>query len=173
MKRLAAAIFFCAILLSQCAEAEPHRGLTMTDLGGGVVEVDSLLASGPVVLNFWTTWCKPCRREMPHIEKISKGLESENVHFAAVSLDGLRNKKAVETYIKKYEVGLPVYYDIDWKLAKRFKVMGIPTTILLDRNAEIQYSTRGYRPGDEIVLKKKIEALLEPEEEPETGTPEP
>jgi thiol-disulfide isomerase/thioredoxin len=147
------------------------------DLGGEVVEVDSLLVSGPVVLNFWTTWCKPCRREMPHIEKISKELASENVHFAAVSLDGLRSKKAVERYIKKYEVGLPVYYDVDWKLAKRFKVMGIPTTILLDRNAEIQYSTRGYRPGDEIVLKKKIEALLEPEkgpeEEPETATSEP
>jgi thiol-disulfide isomerase/thioredoxin len=145
----------------------------MADLEGRVVEVDSLLASGPVVLNFWTTWCKPCRREMPQIEKIAKELESKGVHFAAISLDGARNKKAVEAYIEKYGLGLPVYMDTNWKLAKLFKVMGIPTTILLDVNAEKVYATRGYRPGDEIVLKKKIEALLKQDQEAESQRSEP
>lgn len=173
MMRTAAVLISCALLMAVCVHAEPHRGLTMSDLEGRIIEVDSLLVSGPVVLNFWTTWCKPCRREMPHIEKIAEELEPKGVHFAAISLDGVRNKKAVEAYIKKYEVGLPVYYDTDWKLAKMFNVMGIPTTILLDDNAETVYMTRGYRPGDEIVLKKKVEALLKQDQEIEAHTSEP
>jgi thiol-disulfide isomerase/thioredoxin len=173
MNQMGLAAFFCVVLVASSLLGGPHRGLTMADPEGGVVQIDSLLTAGPVVLNFWATWCGPCRREMPQIEKISKELESRGVHFAAVSLDGTRNKKAVETYVEKYKVGLPVYYDTDWKLARRFKVMGIPTTILLDRDAEIQYATRGYRRGDEIVLKKKIEALLKHGEESETSAAAP
>ncbi len=172
MKQTAIVAFFCVLLAACSLLGAPQRGLTMADPEGEVVEIDSLLATGPVVLNFWATWCRPCRREMPQIEKISEELKSRAVHFAAVSLDGMRNKRAVEAYIEKYEVGLPVYYDTDWKLTRRFKVMGIPTTILLDRRAEVQYATRGYRPGDEIVLKKKIEALLKQGEESETTPPE-
>jgi thiol-disulfide isomerase/thioredoxin len=136
-------------------------GLIMRDMDGNRVYVDSLLAEGPVVINFWATWCGPCRVEMPKLQKVQAELEGEKVHFAAISLDARRSKSRIEAYVRDNGISLPVYRDPEGTLAKKFKVMAIPTTILLDQDAEIAYKTRGYRPGDEILLKKEIEALIE------------
>jgi thiol-disulfide isomerase/thioredoxin len=136
------------------------QGIELRDMDGRRVRVDSLLADGPVVLNFWATWCRPCRVEMPHLEAVMEKLEGDHVHFAAISLDTRRNKGKVEEYITKNQVKLPIYRDPEGTLAKKFKVTAIPTTILLDQDAEIAFRTRGYRPGDEVLLKKEIQALL-------------
>lgn len=142
-----------------------YENIVLTDLEGNEVKVDSLLAEGPVVLNFWATWCRPCRIEMPHIEKIAADLASRKVHFAAISLDARNRKAQLEKFIVKNEIKLPVYIDANGTVAKRFKVAAIPTTVVLDSEAEIGFRTKGYRPGDEVLLKKKIEALLPAEEE--------
>jgi len=144
-----------------------YENIVLTDLEGNEVKVDSLLAEGPVVLNFWATWCRPCRIEMPHIEKSAADLASRKVHFAAISLDARNRKTQIEQFIFKNEIKLPVYVDHTGTVAKRFKVAAIPTTLVLNSEAEIGFRTKGYRPGDEVLLKKKIEALLPAEEEEE------
>jgi thiol-disulfide isomerase/thioredoxin len=151
-----------------------YENIVLTDLEGNEVKVDSLLAEGPVVLNFWATWCRPCRIEMPHIEKIAADLASRKVHFAAISLDARNRKAQLEKFIEKNEIKLPVYVDPTGTVAKRFKVAAIPTTVVLDSKAEIGFRTKGYRPGDEVLLKKKIEALLPAEagEDAEAGAGE-
>ena len=159
------------LLLGAFAGAMPafagYDNIVLTDLEGNEVKVDSLLAEGPVVLNFWATWCRPCRTEMPHIEKIAADLVSRKVHFAAISLDAKNRKAQLEKFIVKNEIKLPVYVDPSGTTAKRFKVAAIPTTVVLDSEAEISFRTKGYRPGDEVLLKKKIEALLPAEGESE------
>jgi thiol-disulfide isomerase/thioredoxin len=163
------------LLLGVIAGAMPafagYENIVLTDLEGNEVKVDSLLAEGPVVLNFWATWCRPCRIEMPHIEKIASELGSRKVHFAAISLDARNRKAQLEKFIEQNEIKLPVYVDPRGTVAKRFKVAAIPTTVVLDSEAEIGFRTKGYRPGDEVLLKKKIEALL-PEEEAEEAAAE-
>jgi len=157
------------LLLGVFAGAMPafagYEDIVLTDLEGNEVKVDSLLAEGPVVLNFWATWCRPCRIEMPHIEKIAADLAPRKVHFAAISLDARNRKTQLEQFIVKNKIKLPVYVDPTGTVAKRFKVAAIPTTLVLDSEAEIGFRTKGYRPGDEVLLKKKIEALLPAEEE--------
>ena len=134
-KRTAIVGLFCVVLLCAVAESGTYSGLVLTDLEGNQVRVDSLLATGPVVLNFWATWCKPCRLEMPHLQKVASQLTDNGVTFAAISIDAPSRMKDIKAYIKKHEVTLPVYHDTKWELAKLFKVLGIPTTVLLDREA--------------------------------------
>jgi thiol-disulfide isomerase/thioredoxin len=160
MKRIVVVGFFCLVLLAAAASGDPRRGLVLTDLGGEKVYVDSLLVTGPVVLNFWATWCRPCRIEMPHLQRIYTELEPAGVHFAAVSLDQAKHIPKVKEYVSKQKISIPVYHDTDYALAKLFRVMGIPTTVLLDQDGEVHHRTRGYRPGDEVILQKKIEALV-------------
>jgi thiol-disulfide isomerase/thioredoxin len=150
------------LIVGTCALAQESDGqsIILRDLKGKQVYVDSLLATGPVVLNFWATWCRPCRLEMPHLQRIHKELESKQVHFAAISLDHKRSKSRVEQYIEKEGVTLPVYSDAEGILGKRFKVLAIPTTVVIDQDGDVHYRTRGYRPGDEVILKKKLEALI-------------
>ena len=161
-------VLVAGVLPAICA----YDKIILRDMKGERTYVDSLLTEGPVVLNFWATWCRPCRVEMPHLQKIQKDLESRGVHFAAISVDARNRKSSLETFIKKNEITLPVYRDPEGTLAKRFKVMAIPTTIVLDQDAEIYYRTKGYRAGDEILLKKKIEALVKTEAEEAARAPE-
>jgi len=136
------------------------RGAVLTDLAGKSILLDSLLTKGPVVLNFWATWCGPCRAEMPNLEKVFKEVGPKGVSFAAISLDRRVGKEAMESFLKGRGFTVPVYLDKDAALAKMFKVSAIPATIVLKPTGEIFYSTKGYRPGDEILLKKKVEELV-------------
>jgi thiol-disulfide isomerase/thioredoxin len=165
MKRVVVLFVFLVLAVGVLPVAAGYDKLVLRDMDGKTVEVDSLLKEGPVVINFWATWCGPCRVEMPHLEKIYKDLSPRGVHFAAVSLDRRTRKSSLEKFLKKNKVTLPVYVDPEGQLASRFKVKAIPTTIVLDKKAEAYYTAKGYRRGDEVLLKKKIEALLPPDEE--------
>jgi cytochrome c biogenesis protein CcmG/thiol:disulfide interchange protein DsbE len=149
------------LLVLTAAASGGMEGLELQAMNGGSVSVDSLLDEGPLVLDFWATWCRPCRVEMPKIQKIYEELAGEKVHFAAVSLDTRQSKNRVEAYIRQNAVSIPVYRDPEGRLARKFKVTAIPTTILIDQRGEVAYQTRGYRPGDEILLKKEIQALID------------
>jgi thiol-disulfide isomerase/thioredoxin len=165
MNRVVLVFLFLGVLAGAVPAFSGYENIVLQDMDGNEVRVDSLLAEGPVVLNFWATWCRPCRVEMPHIEKIAADLASRKVHFAAISLDARNRRTQLEKYIVKNEIKLPVYLDAQGTVAKRFKVAAIPTTVVLNGEAEIHFRTKGYRPGDEVLLKKKIEALLPEEEE--------
>jgi len=156
--------------LGVLASVVPASALELEGLSGETVNLDSLLARGPVVLNFWATWCKPCRLEMPHLESIYKELKTRGVQFAAVSLDNPRWKDRVKAYIRKNGFTLPVYIDTKGKLARHFRVIAVPTTVVLGEDGNVVYQTRGYRPGAEIILKKKIDSYLK-HVEGKTGTP--
>jgi thiol-disulfide isomerase/thioredoxin len=160
MRRTVVIVGFCFLALLFLGEGFADVGIVLTDLAGDSVSVDSLLATGPVVLNFWATWCGPCRIEMPHLQKVHAETESLGVHFAAISLDNARSKSRVEQYIKKQGVTLPVYQDANGSVARLFKIMAIPTTIVLNSKGETHHLARGYRPGDEIILRKKIDEVL-------------
>jgi thiol-disulfide isomerase/thioredoxin len=136
------------------------KGLVLVELGGKKVPLDTLLAKGPVVLNFWATWCGPCRVEMPHLQKIYQELAPKGVQFCAVSLDRGVTKTALEQFLQRGSLTLPVYRDEAGTLAKAFKVVAIPTTMVFSKGGGIYYQTKGFRPGDEVLLKKKIEGLL-------------
>jgi len=165
MNRVVLVFLFLGVLVCAAPVFAGYDNIVLTDLDGNEVKVDSLLAEGPVVLNFWATWCRPCRMEMPHIEKIAADLGSRKVHFAAISIDARNRQTQLRQYIVKNEIKLPVFVDPEGIVARRFKVAAIPTTVVLDGEAEISLRTKGYRPGDEVLLKKKIEALLPEEEE--------
>jgi cytochrome c biogenesis protein CcmG/thiol:disulfide interchange protein DsbE len=165
-------VVFAAILVMGVSAGSAMggmEGVVLRDMDGNPVEVDSLLADGPVILNFWATWCRPCRAEMPKLQEVQEELAGRKVHFAAISLDDRRNTSKVEAYVEQNKITLPIYRDPEGTLAKRFQVLAIPTTFVLDQNAEVAYKTRGYRPGDEVLLRKAIEALIEKGDEKGEG----
>ena len=136
------------------------RGLALTGLDGKRVPLDTLLASGPVVINFWATWCGPCRVELPQLQKVYQEMEGKGVTFAAVSLDRGMKRDVLENFLKGRSIALPVYRDESGSLAKVFGVSAIPATFVLAADGKVAFQSRGYRPGDEVLLRKKIEEAL-------------
>ena len=165
--RVAGLVLLAALVPAGLLGADgPTTGLSLVDLDGRKVALDSLVAGGPVVLNFWATWCGPCRREMPELEKIYRDFSAKGVQFCAVSLDRNISRTALEQFLKKGGVTLPIYRDGTGVLAKAFKVTAIPATMVFAKGGAVHYQTKGFKPGDEILLRKKIEALIVAPPEP-------
>ena len=87
-----------------------------------------------MILNFWATWCAPCRREMPSLEKLT--FEFPEIKVYAINMEK-PNKLYARDFFKSIGISsLDIYFDPDFKLVKQFKMRGLPTSILIDKNGK-------------------------------------
>ena len=107
---------------------------TLKDLKGKDVQL-SKFRGKKVMINFWATWCPPCRHEMPEIEKFFQEKKGD-IEILAINIDGGGHKNVAE-YIKKMNLTFPVVLDQQDGVNERYKVMTIPTTFFVDENGVI------------------------------------
>jgi len=89
-----------------------------------------------VLLNFWATWCMPCRAEMPSMETLWKKYKEQGFVILAISIDE-GSKKRVEKFIEIFDLSFPVLLDPESKVNDLYKVSNMPTSFLIDRNGKI------------------------------------
>lgn len=111
-----------------------------------------------VMLNFWASWCGPCRQEMPLLEKIHK--KYKRLGFTLLGVNVEENSAAAKNYLKDVKVTFPILFDNTNKTSKLYDVSAMPTTILIDRNGNKRFLHKGYKPGYENDYKKQIKKLL-------------
>lgn len=95
----------------------------------------------PVLINFFASWCLPCRDEMPVLEKIVRNYQPKGVVFLGIAVDDTEEK--MKDFIKRYDVTFPVGLDKTAEIQKSFGLYGIPTTYFIDKNGIINYSHSG------------------------------
>lgn len=111
-----------------------------------------------VMVNFWATWCGPCRQEMPELNKLYEKYRSSGFVLLGVNVDDdTRNAASVAT---KLGVKFPVLLDTDKAVSKRYDLATMPSTVLIDRDGKVRYVHRGYRDGFEDLYEKQIRELL-------------
>jgi len=111
-----------------------------------------------VMLNFWASWCGPCRKEMPLLEKIHK--KYKRLGFTLLGVNVEENSQAAKNYLKDVKVSFPILFDRTQKTSKLYDVSAMPTTILIDRNGNKRFIHKGYKAGYENDYKKQIKKLL-------------
>ena len=115
---------------------------TVKDAGGNDVKLSDMKGS-PVVINFWASWCPPCRDEMPHFEEVFNEL-GDDVHFMMVNLTGgSETKEKADQFIASQGLTFPVYYDFTGEAATRYEVQYIPTTVFVDAEGYLAGSSTG------------------------------
>lgn len=130
---------------------------TLKDVNGRNVSIASL--RGQVVLiNFWATWCPPCRAEMPSMNRLYREYKGKGLEILAISTDNSASK--VKDYISKNSLAFQVLMDDNIKVARQYKVFSLPTTFLIDRNGIIVDRFLGEQDWISPELKKRIEELL-------------
>ncbi|MBM4122963.1 MAG: TlpA family protein disulfide reductase [Nitrospira sp.] len=103
-----------------------------------------------VFLNFWATWCKPCREEMPSMEVLYKNFERDGLVVLAVSIDRVTTKKDIPPFVKSMSLTFPVLVDSWGQTDKRYKLMGVPETYIIDQQGVLREKVIG--PKDWTVL---------------------
>lgn len=118
----------------------PAPDFQLQDIAGQTIALSSLRGN-PVILNFWASWCSPCRHEMPFIQQIYEDWQSEGVILLSINL---RETYSVATqFMESNELSFPVLFDTDGSVGLDYKVSGIPTTFFIDRDGIIQAKKLG------------------------------
>jgi len=98
-----------------------------------------------VFLNFWATWCKPCREEMPSMEILYKNFEKDGLVILAISIDRVTTKKDIPPFVKALNLTFPILVDSWGQTDKRYKLMGVPETYIIDQQGILREKVIGPR----------------------------
>lgn len=111
-----------------------------------------------VMINFWATWCGPCRQEMPHLNSLYQKYKASGFVLLGVNVDDdTRNAAEVAA---KLGVTFPVLLDTDKQVSRRYDLATMPSTVLIDRDGKVRYVHRGYLAGYEDTYDRQILELL-------------
>jgi peroxiredoxin len=125
--------------------------------GGDTVSLDKLKGQ-VVMINFWASWCGPCRTEMPLLDQMYKRYSSLGFTLLGVNVES--DTKDAEKWLAQMPVTFPVLFDRENKVSKLYDVNAMPSTVFIDRKGNVRYLHRGYKSGDEGEYLNQIRALL-------------
>lgn len=131
---------------------------TLQTLGGEKVSLSDYRGK-KIILNFWATWCPPCKAEMPHMQSFyKKEAERSNVEILAVNLTSEdRGKAAVTEFAKQYDLTFPILLDQEGTIGSEYQVATIPTTYVLNTDGTIHQKIIG--PMDEQMMRELVNEL--------------
>jgi peroxiredoxin len=117
---------------------------SLPDIEGKTVRLSDY--RGKVVfVNFWATWCKPCKEEMPSMEILWENFKSEDFVMLAISMDRVTTKKDIPPFIESMKLTFPILTDSWGQTDKRYKLMGVPETYIIDQNGVLREKVIGPR----------------------------
>lgn len=110
-----------------------------------------------VIVNFWTTWCPPCRFELPSMERAYQQFKAEDVEILAINVG--EDADTIFTFTVDYPVTFPLLMDLDSRVINDYPVIGLPTTYVIDTRGRLVYRAIGTREWDDPDLVRKVMAL--------------
>jgi peroxiredoxin len=111
-----------------------------------------------VMINFWASWCGPCRQEMPLLNEIYK--QYEDMGFTLLGVNVEPNPRNANAWLKETPVSYPILYDPKSRVSQLYQVQAMPTTVIIDRQGIVRFVHNGYLPGDENKYMNSIRALI-------------
>ena len=111
-----------------------------------------------VMINFWATWCGPCRQEMPLLEQLRARYEPLGFTLLGVNVEP--DPAAASAWLKGVPVTFPILFDTRNAVAESFGVQGMPSSVFVDREGRVRYVHRGYKSGDEAQYADLIRSLV-------------
>lgn len=136
---------------------ESAPDFTLKSLDGGNLRLDEY--RGQVVLiNFWASWCGPCRQEMPLLDRLHQRYEDTGFAVLGVNVEG--EVAPAREIVDKTNVSFPVLIDEGQLVSELYKLEAMPSTVVVDRDGRIRYIHRGYKPGDEAKYVEVVKELI-------------
>ena len=138
---------------------EPTIDFRLEDLNGKQQKLSELQQDKLVILDFWATWCDPCKKALPKLNELHN--KYDEVLVIAINMDKPRKKSDAVSHIKSNRFDFITLFDPAGNVARQFNVTSIPRTLMLSPGGEVFYDHTGYQRGDEKEYEKKIQEWLE------------
>lgn len=156
-KLLSVGVMIAAGFISSHSFANPAPDFTLQSSTGENVRLAEQRGQ-VVMLNFWASWCGPCRKEMPLLDEMSKRYSAAGFVLYGVNVE--EDNADAKKLLKELGVTFPVLFDTESKASSLYNVDAMPTTVVIDKKGEIRYVNRGYKPGDENKYRDQILELI-------------
>ena len=159
LRAIACAVFavVAGTASSAIAPATTAPDFTLHAMGGPNLRL-KVQRGRVVMVNFWATWCAPCRQEMPHLNRLYEKYRGAGFVLLGVNVDDDTSKAA--DVVAKLGVTFPVLLDTEKSVSKLYDVSTMPSTMIIDRDGKVRYVHRGYLAGYEESYEKQIRELL-------------
>jgi peroxiredoxin len=155
IKSLIALLLGCLINVAWADQKAPD--FQLPKLNGEKVRLSDF--KGKVVyVDFWATWCPPCRKSFPWMESMHQRYSGMGLKIVAISLDQKRD--LIESFLKTHKAGFTILQDKKGNVAEAFNVKGMPSSYLVDRKGNIRLKHAGFNEGDKAGLESQIKQLL-------------
>ena len=149
-------LLFISFLISQNVSSN----LKLTKLNGRTVTLSEYLKKGPVLINFWATWCSPCKKEMVYLDKFERKYKDEGLSILSISVDSQKSLSHVRSYIRANDYIYDVFLDPNRQVFKKLNGNLMPTNVLIDSEGKVLWRHYGYIPGDEENMDLQLRSAL-------------
>lgn len=152
MKKLIATL----LLIPAFAAGQDLSKIELHTLSGKKFIISKNLDHDATVVLFWATWCLPCKKEFPAIQKLIEKHKDKHIQVLAVSTDSPRSQAKVKSFARMQKYDFTYLMDLKGEVTTKLLIKSVPHTLLLDRSGKVVYTHRGYRLGDEVDLEKAL-----------------
>lgn len=149
-------IFFSVFNLN----AQQVRNFVLNDLQNKSQSFEELKGEKLTILDFWATWCKPCNKAIPELNKIYLRYKDKGVNLIGINCDGPRSVAKVAPLCKTLQIEYPVLLDMNTELMNGLNLSAYPSLLIVNSLGKIVWIHEGYVPGDELIIQKEIEKQL-------------
>ena len=161
IKKLIAGLLFTVFAATSIAssgmEGQPAPDFALKSSTGANLRL-SEYRGDVVMINFWATWCGPCRQEMPLLDELYQRYERVGFNLLGVNIDD-DSRRAMQM-IDELGVNFPVLFDNRKEVSRLYEVEAMPVTVLVDREGNVRYVHHGYKPGYEDKYLDQVRSLL-------------
>ena len=148
---------FLSFLISQ----NVSPSLTLKKMNGKSVKLSEYLNKGPVLINFWATWCSPCKKEMVFLNQFERRYKDNGLSILSISIDSQKSLSHVRSYIRANNYTYDVFLDPNRQVFKKLNGNLMPTNVLIDKNGKVLWRHYGYIPGDEKNMDLELRSALQ------------
>ncbi len=136
---------------------------TARDVGGKTFQLSDHFGKDVVLLDFWSTFCEPCKAEFPHLRAMYDAQRAKGLLVVGIAMDGPETVADVPAFVKRFELDFPVVTDEDSRIASLYNPKkSMPLSVLIDRQGRIVAVREGYNPGDEKLVEADVGKALAP-----------
>lgn len=132
--------------------------VNLTPMSGGAPIALSSMKGKVLLVDFWASWCPPCRKSFPLYNQMQKELGANKFEVVGINVD--ENVQDAKDFLKESPVDFPIFADSKGEMPEKFGVQGMPTSYLVDKNGVVRLVHQGFKDGDLELLKGEITKLI-------------